>query len=182
MDGDTFLRQAYDAIFHGDFESAVHWFGQAIAEDPDNASFYYKGSITCARSGKMALAETYAKRAVELDPENPDYSLNYQMIQAKRFIAEARALLGAPVPDVEHAKPLLLDAGVLDPLAVEAKLLLGLVCRMQGDYRSAVAYLRDSLLLDPQLEEAKRLLQETRLERRRILRSQFTRSTPKRNR
>jgi tetratricopeptide (TPR) repeat protein len=181
MDGGTFLRQAYDAIFHGDFESAVHWFVQAIEQEPDNASFYYKASITCARSGKMPLAETYAKRAVELDPENPDYSLNYQMILAKRFIAEARALLSKPVQDVDQAKPLLLDADLLDPLAVEAKLLLGLVCRIQGDYRSAIAYLQDTLLLDPQLDEAKRLLQETRAERRRLLRSQF-RSTPKRNR
>ena len=38
MDGETCLRQAYEAIFHGDFESAVFWFGQAIAMEPDNAA------------------------------------------------------------------------------------------------------------------------------------------------
>jgi tetratricopeptide (TPR) repeat protein len=182
MDGDTFLRQAYDAIFHGDFESAVHCFQQAIEQEPDNASFYYKASITCARSGKMALAESYAKRAVELDPENPDYALLDQTIEAKRLIAEARALLDAEIPDPVQAYKRLSDAETLDPLAVEAKLLLGLACRMQGDYRGAIRYFRETLQLNPQLEEAKRLLQGTKIEQRHLLRTQFTRPTSKRNR
>ncbi|TJY44322.1 tetratricopeptide repeat protein [Cohnella pontilimi] len=181
MHGDTYLRQAYDAIFRGDFESAIHCFQQAIEQEPDNASFYYKASITCARSGKLTLAAAYAKRAVELDPENLDYTLNSQSIEAKRLIAEARTLLEGEIPDPDQAKKLLSDADALDPLAVEAKLLLGLACRMQEDYRGAVAYFQDALRLDPQLAEAQRLLEQTRAEWRSWVRSQL-RPTTIRNR
>ncbi|WP_373229686.1 tetratricopeptide repeat protein [Cohnella sp.] len=182
MDGETCLRQAYDAIFHGDFESAIFWFQQAIAMEPENAAYHYKGSVTCARSGKLALAMTYALKAVELNPNEISYQLNLRTLMARQKIIEARALLSLPVPDLEKSLQLLKEAAQFDPLSAEARLLLGILYRMQQDYRSALESIRDALLLEPQHEEAKRLLHEVRGERRRLLKQQYSQYKPKRNR
>ncbi len=182
MDGETCLRQAYEAIFHGDFESAIYWFGQAIAIEPHNAAYHYKGSITCARSGKLALAMTYALRAVELNPEDPDYQLNLRTITARQRILDARNLLSLPVPEVEKSLGLLKEAAQFDPLSAEARLLLGILYRIRRDYRLALDNLRDALQLEPGNEETKRLLHEVRSERRRIIKQQYSHYNPKRNR
>ncbi|WP_276351562.1 tetratricopeptide repeat protein [Cohnella caldifontis] len=182
MDGETCLRQAYDAIFHGDFESAAAWFDRAIGLEPDNASYYYKASITLARSGKTAAAERYARKAAELDPEDPVYAMNVDALEAKRLVSEARGLLELPVPEPDLAARLLREAESLDPLSAEAKLLLGMANHMQGDLRSAIANLREALNLEPQHEEAGRLLREWRKERRRLVQSQLSSPKPYRKR
>lgn len=182
MDGETCLRQAYDAIFHGDFESAIYYFQQAIGFEPENADYHYRGSVTCARSGKLALALSYAHRAVELNPNDITYQLNLRTLMARQNVVEARALLSLPNPELTRSLQLLKEAVQYDPLSAEAKLLLGILYRMKRDYRSALESLRDALLLEPQLEEAKRLLHEVRGERRRLLKQQYSYYKPKRNR
>lgn len=181
MDGETCLRQAYDAIFHGDFESAISWFQRAIELEPDNAAYYYKGSVTCARSGKHALAMNYALKAVELNPTDITYQLNLQTLVARQKSLDARILLSLPTPDLEKSLQLLKEASQLDPLSVEARLLLGILYRIQQDYRLAIESLRDVLLLEPGHEEAKRILHEVRGERRRLLKQQYSQYKPKRN-
>lgn len=182
MDGAACLRQAYDAIFHGDFESAAAWFERAIQREPDNASYYYKASITLARSGNLTAAERYAKRAAELDPEDPVYAMHVGALKARRLVSEARGLLELPNPEPARAEALLREAETLDPLSSEAKLLMGMVCRMKGDYRAAIDSLREVLSLEPQHEEAGRLLREWRRERRRLVQSQLSPSQFRRNR
>jgi tetratricopeptide (TPR) repeat protein len=184
MDGETCLRQAYEAIFQGDFESAVFWFGQAIAFEPENAAYHYKGSITCARRGKLSRALVYASKAVELDPQDPVYQLNLRTILARQRILETRHLLSQPAPDLEKSCALLKEAAQLDPLSAEARLLLGILYRMQRDYQLALDNLRDALQLEPGHEEASRLLHEVRTERRRYLKQQYSLSqyNPRRNR
>jgi tetratricopeptide (TPR) repeat protein len=182
MDGETCLRQAYEAIFQGDFESAVYWFGQAIEIEPENAAYYYSGSITCARSGKLSMALTYAHRALELKPDDSAYRLNLRVIMSKTRIAEARHLLAGDSPDIEKSIALLKEASQLDPLSAEAYLLLGALYRMQRNYKLALDCLRDALQLEPQHEEAKRLLHEVRAERRRLLKQQYSHYHSRRNR
>lgn len=182
MDGETYVRQAYEAILQGDFELALHGFQQAIAAEPNNASYYYKGSVTCARSGKLPLAMAYALKAMELMPEDPTYELHYRTIKAKQLIADARLRLQAAAPNMEPCIEELKEATRLDPLAVEAYLLLGVVYRLRQDYRSSLAYLREAEALEPQSEEVRRLLREVRAERRRSIKQQYTNSKPKRNR
>ncbi|MCD9021168.1 hypothetical protein [Cohnella silvisoli] len=182
MDGETCLRQAYEAILQGDFESAIFWFGQAIAIEPENAAYHYKGSITCARSGKLTLAMAYALKAVELNPEDSTYQLNLRMITARQKIVEARNLLSLPSPDMEKSMALLKEAAQFDPLSAEARLLLGILFRMKKDYRMALDNLRDALQLEPGLDEAKRLLHEVRAERRRVLKQQYSHFNSRRNR
>ncbi|WP_182300642.1 tetratricopeptide repeat protein [Cohnella cholangitidis] len=182
MDGEECLRQAYEAIFEGDFESAVHWFGQAIAIEPDNAAYYYSGSITCARSGKLSMAMAYALKAVELSPDDQAYRLNLRMIVSRQKIAEARHYLSMVSPDVEKSVSLLKEAANLDPLSAEARFMLGALYRLQRDYKLAIESLRDALQLEPQHEEAKRMLHEVRSERRRLLKQQYSHYHSKRNR
>jgi Flp pilus assembly protein TadD len=182
MDGDSCLRLAYQAIFHGDFDSAVHWFAQAVEQEPDNASYYYKASITCARSGKTALAEKYACMAAELEPEDPVYALNLNAIVAKRQIAEGKALLEQPEPATARALGILREAEERDPLSAEAKILLAEACRMQGDWHEAIRYLREALALEPQHDEASRLLREWKSELRRRFRPHPSSFKPYRNR
>ncbi|WP_186438199.1 tetratricopeptide repeat protein [Cohnella terricola] len=173
MDGDMCLRQAYDAIYQGDFESAVYWFGRAIELDPGNAAYYHRASITCARSGKLQLAMDYALKALELNPDEPSYRLNLRMIQSKQRIAEVRQLLSQPTPDIASCIALMREAVQLDPLSAEANLVLGVLYRMQQNYSQALGFLRDALQLEPGLEEAKRLMSEIRAERRRVIKQQY---------
>jgi len=182
MDGDTCLRQAYDAIYQGDFESAAYWFGRAIELEPGNAAYYYSASITCARSGKLQLAMDYALKAVELEPDEPSYRLNQRMILSKQRIAEVRQLLSQPAPDVASGIALMREAVQLDPLSAEANLVLGVLYRMQRNYSQALDSLREALQLEPGLEEAKRLMKEIRAERRRVIKQQYHHNHSKRKR
>jgi len=172
MNGEDCLRQAYEAIFRGDFESAIRWFGQAIELEPDNAEYRYRGSITCARSGKLQQALSYAERAVELNPEDDSYRMNLRTVQSRERIFRAKQALRKEPPDSETGAALLVEAAKLDPLSAEAKLLLGIVCRSKGEFGRALALLRDAVLLEPGLEEAKRLIREIRSERRLLLKMQ----------
>ncbi|WEK55723.1 MAG: tetratricopeptide repeat protein [Candidatus Cohnella colombiensis] len=182
MDGEICLQQAYDAILQGDFELALDWFQQAIALEPDNASYYYKGSVTFARSGKLQLAKSYAQKATELAPDEPVYQLQLQIVTARLIVAEIRIKLATVSPDLVQCMNNLQEATRLDPLSVEAKLLLAIAYRMEGSYGQSLAMLSETLQLDPLNEEAIRLRQQIRVERRRVLKQQFSQQTTKRNR
>lgn len=182
MDGEAYVRQAYEAILQGDFELALHGFQQAIAAEPNNASYYYKGSVTCARSGKLPLALAYARKALQLNPDDATYKLHYRSIQAKQRISDARFRLQAASPNMELCIEELKEATRLDPLAVEAYLLIGIVYRLRKDYRRALESLREAQALEPQNEEVRRLLSEVRAERRRALKQQYSDPNSKRNR
>ncbi|CAM3945210.1 tetratricopeptide repeat protein [Cohnella lubricantis] len=167
MDGESCIQQAYEAIFRGDYEAAGAWFERAVEAEPSNASYYYRGSITLARSGKLHLALEYARRAVELAPEEPAYWEQLRMLQARRKIGEARELLSRHPAQSAMAVPLLQEAFHMDPLAADARLLLGIAYRMLGEYDKAIESLQDALQLNPQYEEARKLLSVVRSERRR---------------
>ncbi|MBB6690197.1 tetratricopeptide repeat protein [Cohnella xylanilytica] len=182
MNGESCVQQAYESILRGDFEAAAEWFERAVEAEPDNPSYYYKGSITLARSGKLPLALDYAKRAVELAPGEPAYELQLRMLRSRLRIAEARELLSANPPRTEPAIGLLKEAFRLDPLAADARLLLGIAYRMRGEYGRSIEALREALQLNPQYEEARRLLREVRSERRRTLKQLYDPINHKRDR
>lgn len=182
MDGETCIRQAYEAIFQGDFERAIEFFRQAMELEPDNASYAYRASITSARSGKLGLALEYATRACELVPDELQYELNRRTLEAKQLAAFAYADLSSEPPAVDKALDFAAKAAELDPLSVEARLLLGIGFRMQGRYREAVSSFRETLSLEPNHNEALRLLRETRAEWKHLVRLQTRQSPKKRNR
>jgi tetratricopeptide (TPR) repeat protein len=173
MNGEQCLQEAYEAIYRGDFESAESWFLQAIEREPNNASYYYKASITCSRNGKLSSAMAFAGKALELEPWRPAYAFHYQTLQARCRIAEAEKMLSQSPPGAEEAVLKLREAASLDPLSAEARLYLGIAYRLLPDLQRAAASLKEALQLDPQLEEARRQLHELRTERRR---TQFKRT------
>lgn len=160
MDGESCVQAAYEALLQGDFEAATRWFVRAVETDPDNPSYYFRGSVTLARSGKLAQALQYARRAVELAPDEASYRLQLTLLESRERTARAERLLSLSPPKPEPAIALLKEAFRLDPLAAKAKLLLGVAYRLTGDDRSAREAWREALLLNPHYEEAGRLLRE----------------------
>lgn len=182
MDNDDGLRPAYEAILQGDFEAALRLFEQAIAREPDNATYYYKASITSSRNGKIAQAAAYARKAAELKPEDPDYRLHLQAMLARERLLDTKKALEQPSPAWDQCAEWLNEALRYDPLSVEGWLLLGVVYRGLRNYRSALAALREALQLEPQQEAARRLMKDIKAEWRKLLKQQYTQHHWKRNR
>lgn len=181
-EGESCLRQAYAAILASDFEAAVDWFEKAVEAEPTNASYYYKGSISLARSGRLNKAHEYARCAVRLAPDEPDYVLHLRLVESRMLARQAKALLTRPQPEAGSAIELLQEAVVLDPLDAGAYLLLGIACRLAGEYDRAIAALRTAKEMNPMLTEAGRLLRETKMERARRWRLMNSNHTRRRNR
>ena len=174
MNGEECLEQAYHYILTGDFEAAEEWFRRAVEAEPDEPSYWYRASITLARSGKLEQALSYAMRSVELAPDESAYVLHLRTLEARKLSAGAKELLEQAPPDSDAAVLLLKEAVRLDPLSGEAKLLLGVAYRYSGQYRIAIETFKELIHLQPNNEEAKRILRETRTERRLLLKQTYS--------
>lgn len=181
MDVDGLVKKAYEAILSGDFELAIQRFEEAIALDPDNGAVYYKCSITCARSGKWQKALLYAERAALLDEEHEEYRYHYQTVQAKAMVSDAESLLSQSPAQTDRALAMLIEASRMDPLNMEALLLLGAVYASLRRYDEGAAYAREATRLDPEHAAARRLYLELK-RKSKALRAYGSRSTRKRNR
>ncbi|ANE47946.1 hypothetical protein SY83_18445 [Paenibacillus swuensis] len=158
MNGEDYVRKAYERIFHHDFEGAIEAFEKAVTLEPMNASYHYKLSITYSRSGKLAKAREHAMKAIELDSQHDEYLLQIQLLQAKDNVHLAERLVQSETPDLAEAARLLKQAIKLDPLSVEAYVLLAEVKYAQHDVRSAIHYAKEALKTDPANELASALL------------------------
>lgn len=160
MEGEAFIKKAYHAILRSDFEQATEWFEKAIERDPENASYHYKLSITCARSSRLAKALEHAKEAVRLAPDEPSYRLHLQTLQAKERVAQAEAALAQGSGQLYLAVALLEEAVRLDPLSVDAYLLLGVANASLSEYPEAVQAMKEVLKLNPLHEGAAALIED----------------------
>ncbi|WP_168735640.1 tetratricopeptide repeat protein [Cohnella fermenti] len=174
MNGEQCQEQAYHCLLIGDFAGATEWFRRAVEAEPGEPAYLYRASITLARSGKTYEALGYARRAVELAPDDSAFALHLRMLEGRQLSAKAKGCLEQSPPDAEAALPLLLEAVRLDPLAGEARLLLGEAYRRLGDYRLALETIKELIHLQPGNEEARRLLKDIRLERRLLLKQQYS--------
>lgn len=152
------LKRAYQAILNSDFEEAAFWFEKAIESDPDNADYHYRLSITYSRSNKLNKALEHAETAARLDPDKELYQLHVELLHAKELVVRAEKSLEGRTAQPLLAIALLKQAVSLDPLSVEAYLLLGVSSASAGDYAQAVQALREALRLDPEQESALSLL------------------------
>ncbi|MFV9510672.1 tetratricopeptide repeat protein [Tepidibacillus sp. LV47] len=123
--GRSYIKAAYDAIFQNDFQKAIELFKQAIRCEPNNASYYYRLSITYDRSGFMKKAIETAKKACELEPENQGYRYHLQILQSKNLVYVAADLMRHNI-FTKEIKEILIQAKKLDPLNIGAYLLLGI--------------------------------------------------------
>lgn len=162
MDGESCIRKAYDYILHGDFESAIHWFELAIKAEPDNAGYYHKCAVSCARSNKWAKAKHYADTAIALEPDNSEYVYHSGLIRSRLLLEEAGALLATAPPRLLEAGEKLAEAIALDPLSFEGFYSLAMVRYTEGDYARAGELAKEALKLDPQHSAARRLYADAR--------------------
>jgi len=166
MDGEHCVKKAYEHILSSDFEGAIHWFEQAIAFEPSNASYYNKCAISCVRSGKWLKAKQYAQRAHQLEPEHAEYLFHLQTIEARLLLSDADAHLIKDPPDSLAALPLLEQASLLDPLSFKAFYTLGVVYASLDRLDEAAASAREAIRLDPAHAAARTLFAEVNRKRR----------------
>ncbi|RTE10432.1 tetratricopeptide repeat protein [Paenibacillus whitsoniae] len=154
MNGENQIQKAYESILGHDFEKAIEWFEKAIAQDPSNADYHYKLSITYARGNKLAKAVEHASIAVQLAGDNETYAYHLQMLHARELVEEARKHLNPEAAHSERAIFLLKEAITLDPLAIGAYLILGEAFALRGDYTRAYQAAMDAVRLEPHHELA----------------------------
>jgi tetratricopeptide (TPR) repeat protein len=162
MDGESCIRKAYDYILHGDFESAIHWFELAIKAEPDNAGYYHKCAVSCARSNKWTKAKHYSDTAIALEPDNSEYIYYSELIRSKLLLEEVGVLLASVPPRLLEAGDKLAEVISLDPLSFDGFYTLAMVRYTEGDYEHAGKLVKEALKLDPQHAAARRLYADTR--------------------
>ncbi|MEK8127369.1 tetratricopeptide repeat protein [Paenibacillus filicis] len=163
MDGEYAIKKAYESILKHDFEQAIRWFELAIALKPECASYHYKLSITYARSNKLQKAIHHAGRASALDPQDEHYVLHLQHLQAKGLLVEAEKLFEESDERLWLAVSLVQQAVELDPLSLEAFLLLAIAYARLDEMHLAIRALKELLKLDPAHAIGIRLLSEYEL-------------------
>ncbi|CAM3972105.1 tetratricopeptide repeat protein [Paenibacillus alkaliterrae] len=166
MDGESCIKKAYEFIFNSDFEQAIYWFEQAIAAEPENASYYHKCAVSCARSGKWTKAKQYAESALRLDPEQKEYQYHMQTVEASLLLSEADLLLASVPPRLSEAAELLKRVVVLDPLSFDAFYTLGVIYASLNQLEEAVVNAREAVRLDPSHSAARRLFADVNRKRR----------------
>ncbi|NOU99180.1 tetratricopeptide repeat protein [Paenibacillus planticolens] len=155
MNGEDQIQKAYESILSQDFEKAIEWFEKAIAAEPNNAAYHYKLSITYARGNKLSSAIEHAVEAAQLEQDNEAYRYHLQVLHARELVERAQRHLSTQTEHAERAIFLLKEAIVLDPLAIEAYLILGEAFAFRNDYGRAHQTVADALRLEPNHELAK---------------------------
>lgn len=160
MNGEEGIRKAYESILNGDYEQAVAWFKRAIEAEPDNADYHYRLSITYARSNRLDKAIEHGMRAVRLAPDEQLYAFHLGHLKARDLICQAETLIGQEGTQLYLAVALLKEAISLDPLSVEAHLLLGLAYGGLQEYALGIQAFKEALRLDPHNVTAADLLKD----------------------
>ncbi|KIL41598.1 hypothetical protein SD70_06885 [Gordoniibacillus kamchatkensis] len=158
MDGKTQLQKAYKAILNNDFERAAEWFERAIDAEPNNADYHYRLSITYARSNKLPKAVEHAETAVRLAPDAKQYRFHLSTLQARELLVRAGRAIDGTETNPYLAIALLQQAIALDPLSVEAHLLLAVAADAVGDAAQAMQAVNDALRLAPESDMVLSLL------------------------
>ncbi|WP_168119129.1 tetratricopeptide repeat protein [Paenibacillus sp. HB172176] len=176
MNGEECINKAYEYILMSDFESAIEWFEKAISLEPNNAEFYHKCAVSCARSLKWSKAKIYADAAEQLQPDNEEYRYHSGVIQSRLLLAEANLHLSTTPPELKEAAEKLIVAISLDPISFDAYYTLAMVYAEEGTLDEAIVHAREALKLDPQHAAARRLFADISRKRR----MQRNRSTKRR--
>lgn len=164
MDGDHKIKQAYKSILNHDFEQAIEWFQQAVSEEPNNAEYHYRLSITYARSNKLISAMEHARHAVRLQPDQFVFRYHYRNVRARELVTEAGRWMENEGGDLNRAVTKLKQAIQLDVLCLEAYVLLAVAYMGLQRYSLAEAAIKEALKLDPQREDI--LILQQQLEQR----------------
>lgn len=127
-----------------DWSKAESFYGKAIKEDPENATYYYaRGHLNMLLANDSKALEDISK-AVELEPENP-----------KNHILKAQYFIYNELPDsamlyVQNAEEYEMNA----KLKAQAEIARGDVYRLLRDYDKAVVHYEEGLETDTANVEA----------------------------
>jgi Flp pilus assembly protein TadD len=160
VSGEKELQKAYESILGQHFEEAVEWFHKAIKQDPGNADYHYKLSITYARSGRLDEALVHAKEAKRLQPAKAEYDNQLRTLQSKQLCQQAERLMERGADHDWLAVSQLREALKLDPLEEAGYLLLAAAYVRLREFKDAIATLRELLELDPGHRTARVMLDE----------------------
>mgnify|MGYP000616261241 CR=1 FL=1 len=157
MERNRNIQRAYESILHHDFEQAIAFFEEAIRQEPMNAEYYHKLSITFARSGKLNAALQAARKAHWLDHTQTTYKYHLDHLESLDCIRQAEACLARGKAQTYTAIGYLKQAVQLDPLASEAYMLMGMAYAELDEFEHALISMKEALKLNPHLDSAKEL-------------------------
>ena len=118
MTGQNYLRAAYAYLYIGDYQSAAAAFQRAVDAEPDNPDFWFAGSITLLRNGRLRDAMAWARAAVRLDPADVLYHSHLLQVQSA-WLTE-RAMQAVERRQSTCAVAMLQEAVRRDPCNAEA--------------------------------------------------------------
>jgi hypothetical protein len=79
-----------NALDQKNFPSAVEYFTQAVKLSPENCHYYSQLGVALGMfPGRLSEAERYCKKAIELDPDNPDICYNLGFLYQRHNLVEA---------------------------------------------------------------------------------------------
>jgi len=112
---DSFIKVVQNKLEANDRTGAMEFVDQAIAEQPNNSIFYDIKAQLYLQDEKADEALPLLKKAIEIDPTNPDCQFNYGRAlceKAQKFINDNQKLSNSQlaktvVPLYEEAKPYL---------------------------------------------------------------------------
>lgn len=135
----------------GSVEDMIAALRERVRQDPDNHRDWFLLGLASRESGRHADAEQAFRRAMELAPQEADYTA---------YLAEALLLRGGNTPPPE-AEQLLRRVLELEPGNAQARYYLATIRDVRGDHRGAVddliALLNDApegASWEPQVREA----------------------------
>jgi tetratricopeptide (TPR) repeat protein len=137
----TKVNQANEFFEQGNYQRAVDYYRDAVAQDPGNARTYYDLALALDRLGKIAEEREALKKAIELDSKlaRAHNQLGFLSMQAGQEL-EAEKELRAAV--------------TLDPDYAEAENNLGVLCGQQGKNKEAESLFRQATENNPQYTQA----------------------------
>jgi tetratricopeptide (TPR) repeat protein len=137
----TKVNQANELFEQGDYQRAVDYYREAVAQDPGNARTSYDLALALDRLGKIAEERQALKKAIELDSKlaRAHNQLGFLNMQAGQEL-EAEKELRAAV--------------TLDPDYAEAENNLGVLCGQQGKNKEAEGLFRQATENNPRYTQA----------------------------
>jgi len=133
----SFLADAEDALFAGDYTSALAAYAQATRMEPNNVDALVAQSEIQLIFRDPQKAFTYAQQAVAAAPKNP-----------KALTAQARAFNW--LEKNEEAVNAALDALDISPQFANALAVLGEIYTDEGNYAKAEEYLNQAQAIEPE--------------------------------
>jgi tetratricopeptide (TPR) repeat protein len=87
---DKKYQSGLNAIEQKRFQAAVDFFSQAIKIDPEKSHFYSQLGLALGMfNGRLAEAERYCKKAIDLEPDNPELCYNLGFLYQRHNLVEA---------------------------------------------------------------------------------------------